>query len=175
MPKSGSWMNTVKVVMGFLELAAAFCFLRAGELNLLGKPQFLTYDLVLSIYVALAILCGIYLLGLYRLPHDHEPLEHLGVPRLLFGAAFISLGLYLMPGLFKTSAGESQRPKGTVFNWLDAFILPEAPDPVAGMTASRNERSSTAAHLAWVGNLEKGLQDARDKRRLVFIDFTGLG
>ena len=71
LPKSGSWLNTVKVVMGFLELAAAFKFLRAAELNYFVKTEFLTYDLVLGIYIALSVACGLYLLGVYRLPHDH--------------------------------------------------------------------------------------------------------
>jgi thiol:disulfide interchange protein DsbD len=158
MPKSGSWMNGIKVVMGFLELAAALKFLRAGELLILdGQPQFLTYDLVLGMYVALAVVCGLYLLNLFRLPHDHDVPEHLGVPRLLFSLAFLGLALYLLPGLFKTSNGEQQRPTGSVFAWLDSFLLPD-----------------TKPEREWFGNLEKGLQNAFDKRKLVFIDFTGL-
>jgi thiol:disulfide interchange protein DsbD len=157
MPKSGSWMNTIKVVMGFLELAAAVKFLRAAELLVLkGEPVLFTYDLALGVYVALAVLCGLYLLNLYRLPHDHQVAEHLGVPRLLVSAFFLSLGLYLMPGLFKTAAGEQQRPSGVVFSWLDSFLLPDSKGGEA------------------FGNLTKGLEDARDKRRLVFVDFTGL-
>src|SRR5262249_23317799 len=96
MPKSGSWLNSVKVVMGFLELAAAFKFFRLGELVMSARPSVFTYDLVLGIWVALALLCGLYLLGLYRLPHD-SPLEHLSVPRLLFATIFLSFGFYLLP------------------------------------------------------------------------------
>jgi thiol:disulfide interchange protein DsbD len=188
MPKSGSWMNALKVVMGFLELAAALKFLRAAELLSAGRAQFLTYDFVLGMYIALAILCGLYLLGLYRLPHDHDVPEHLGVPRLLFSLVFLSLAFYLMPALFKHGTGEPQRPTGTVFAWLDAFLLPEPPEIVTvGVPANSNsaepralsaERSPVgtpdSAPLAWVGNLQKGLQIARDQGRLVFIDFTGL-
>src|SRR5262249_57440391 len=68
MPKSGNWLNRVKVVMGFLELAAALKFIRMGELVLLPQPQILTYDLVLGLYVVLSIACGLYLLNLYHLP-----------------------------------------------------------------------------------------------------------
>jgi thiol:disulfide interchange protein DsbD len=175
MPKSGSWMNTVKVVMGFVELAAALKFLRAAELRFFAGAQFFTYDLVLGMYVAIAVLCGLYLLNLYRLPHDHEPIEQLGVMRLMFSLAFLSLGLYLLPGLFKTGSGEQQRPSGAVFDWLDAFLLPDAHAPVsAGPVAGGPEGRAASGQLVWLGNLEKGLQDARDKRRLVFIDFTGL-
>src|SRR5262249_25549996 len=60
MPKSGSWMNSVKVVMGFLEMAAGLKFLRAAELLAFGEAEFLSYDLVLGMYVAIAVMCGLY-------------------------------------------------------------------------------------------------------------------
>jgi thiol:disulfide interchange protein DsbD len=154
MPKSGSWMNTVKVVMGFLEVAAAIKFLRAAELLMFGQAQFLTYDLALGMYVALSLACGLYLLGLFRLPHDDPP-EHVGVPRLIVSVLFLSLGIYLAPALFRLNADQKQRPTGTVFAWLDSFLLPDL-----------QERR--------LGSLAEGLKEARDKRKLVFIDFTGL-
>jgi thiol:disulfide interchange protein DsbD len=154
MPKSGSWMNTVKVVMGFLEVAAAIKFLRAAELLMFGQAQFLTYDLALGMYVALSLACGLYLLGMFRLPHDDPP-EHVGVPRLIVSVLFLSLGIYLAPALFRINADQKQRPTGTVFAWLDSFLLPDL-----------QERR--------LGSLAEGLTEARDKRKLVFIDFTGL-
>src|SRR5262249_37692165 len=144
MPKSGSWMNTVKVVMGFLEVAAAIKFLRAAELLMFGQAQFLTYDLALGMYVALSLACGLYLLGLFRLPHDDPP-EHVGVPRLIVSVLFLSLGIYLAPALFRLNADQKQRPTGTVFAWLDSFLLPDL-----------QERR--------LGNLAEGLREARDKR-----------
>jgi thiol:disulfide interchange protein DsbD len=160
-------MNTVKVVMGFLEFAAALKFLRAGELVLLPKPALFTYDLVLGMYVVLSVLCGLYLLGVFRLPHD-EPVESIGVPRFVFALVFLSLGLYLAPALFKSGTdGRNQRPTGTLYAWIDSFLLPE--------------RSEGAETLAWSGNLkavlDQGREDARgpggDARKLVFVDFTG--
>jgi thiol:disulfide interchange protein DsbD len=177
MPKSGSWMNTVKVVMGFLELAAAFKFLRAAELFFLqtGRAQFLTYDLVLGTYVAIALLAGLYLLGFYRLPHDYEAPEQIGVPRFLMAAVFLTLGFYLMPALFKQPDGEQQRPSGTVFAWLDSFLLSDEPDqsPTPGPAATSQSRGASSHQLAWIGNLEKGLRQAQDQKKLVFVDFTG--
>jgi thiol:disulfide interchange protein DsbD len=168
-------MNTVKVVMGFLELAAALKFLRASELTLRPTVEFFTYDLVLGMYVALALLCGLYLLNVYRLPHDDAPAEHIGVPRLLFSLVFLSLGFYLMPGLFKDGTGAKQRPSGSVFAWLDSFLLPDRfEDEAAPVAASGAANGRTAVgRLQWVGNLQKGLEIALDKRELVFIDFTG--
>jgi thiol:disulfide interchange protein DsbD len=154
MPKSGSWMNTVKVVMGFLEVAAAVKFFRAGERYIFGQAEFLTYDLALGIYVALALACGLYLLGVFRLPHD-EPPEHLGVPRMIFAVLFLALACYLAPALLKLDPDRKQRPAGVVFAWLDSFLLPDKSD-----------------HN--FGSLQVGLKEAADKRKLVFINFTGV-
>jgi thiol:disulfide interchange protein DsbD len=181
-PKSGSWMNTVKVVMGFLELAAAFKFLRAAELFFLqtGRAQFLTYDLVLGAYVAIAVLAGFYLLGLYRLPHDYDAPEQIGVPRFLMAAVFLTLGFYMMPALFKQPDGEQQRPTGTIFAWLDSFLLSDEPEqgPAPSPGSQPNSRGSptknTVSHqLPWIGNLDQGLRQAQEEKKLIFIDFTG--
>jgi thiol:disulfide interchange protein DsbD len=168
LPKSGSWMNSVKVIMGVLEFAAALKFLRAGELVLLPRATFLTYDLVLGMYVALAVVAGLYLLNLFRLPHD-SPNESVGVPRFVLGVLFLSLGLYLAPALFKLGAdGQNQRPNGTLYAWVDSFLLPE---PAEGREGN----------MAWTGNLKAALEEARKaaesgrpgERKLVFVDFTG--
>jgi thiol:disulfide interchange protein DsbD len=165
MPRSGSWLNSVKVVMGFLELAAALKFFRAGELIKTSMPAFFTYDLVLGMWIALALLCGLYLLNLYRLPHD-SPAEKIGVPRLVFGFLFLSLSFYLLPALFRyTAGGEKQRPTGTIYAWIDSFLLPEP--------------SENTGDLAWSGNLPQAIEEARAYRKrtgqtkLVFVDFTG--
>src|SRR6266851_8583322 len=178
LPKSGSWMNALKVVMGFLELAAALKFFRTAELLGLTKAEFLTYDFVLGIYVALAILCGLYLLNLYRLPHDYDVPEHLGVSRLLFSLLFLSLGFYLAPGLIKQDNGESQRPRGTVFSWVDAFLLRDKPEVTEALPAGdkgTDARRVRSKHPVWLGNLPKGLQRAEEEKRFVFLNFTGLG
>jgi thiol:disulfide interchange protein len=168
LPKSGSWLNTVKVVMGFLELAAAFKFLRASELNFFkGHTEFLTYDLVLGVCIALSVACGLYLLGLYRLPHDHGAHDSLSVPRLMFSIAFLGLALYMLPGLFTASNGEQQRPGGTLFAWIDAFLLPEDSGPVVNpIGAPASDR------LAWVGDLNDALIQGEADKKLVFLDFT---
>ncbi len=175
MPKSGSWMNTIKVVMGFVEMAAALKFLRAGELLWFGRAEILTYDLVLGMYVALSLLCGLYLLNLFRLPHDYDAPEQLGVPRLVFSLLFLSLAFYLTPALFKGSGGEQQRPRGKVFAWLDSFLLPDPVDESSvADTGNGTSKSPVSGRLTWLGNLNDGLQKAKENEKLVFIDFTGL-
>jgi thiol:disulfide interchange protein DsbD len=165
MPKSGNWLNSVKVVMGFLELAAAVKFFRTAELVQESTPVLFTYDFALGLYVAIALLCGLYLLGVFRLPHDTQE-ENLGVPRMLVSFVFLGLAFYMMPALFKINTdGDPQRPKGAVFAWIDSFLLPEP-------TESKGE-------LAWSGNLKKVIDKARadyektGKPQLVFVDFTG--
>jgi thiol:disulfide interchange protein DsbD len=116
-------------------------------------------------WIAIAILCGLYLLNVYRLPHD-SPAESIGVPRLMFGFLFLSLAFYLVPAMFKfTADGQKQRPRGTIYAWIDSFLLP---DPTKG-----------GEELAWSANLPKVIQEARATARrtgqpqYVFVDFTG--
>jgi thiol:disulfide interchange protein DsbD len=159
LPQSGGWLNTVKVVMGFLELAAALKFFRAGELRMLPQPTFFTYDLVLGMWVALSLLCGLYLLNVFRLPHD-SPQGSIGVPRFLFGFLFLSLSFYLAPALLKLNQeGEKQRPNGSIYAWIDSFLLPE--------------RVQGSGGLAWSGNLKAAVDEARQQKKLIFVDFTG--
>jgi thiol:disulfide interchange protein DsbD len=168
LPKSGGWLDSVKVVMGFLEIAAALKFFRTAELRWLPIPQYFTYDLVLAAWVVISIACGIYLLGLFRLPHDEEK-SSIGVMRLMFALLFLGLGFYLLPGVFKAKEGEAQRPNGVVFAWVDAFLLPE---PSA--TGSGGEE------LPWGSDLPDALKRAYQESqrtgqpKYVFADFTGV-
>jgi thiol:disulfide interchange protein len=163
LPRSGGWLNSVKVVMGFLELAAALKFFRTAELLLPGGAQVFTYDFVLCLWIALALVCGLYLLNLFRLGHD-EVLESIGVVRMLWGLAFLGFAFYILPGIFSGGMeGQRQRPAGTVFAWVDAFLLPE---PSRG-GPSQNE-------LRWTVNLPQAVRQAQADRRKVFVDFTGV-
>ena len=117
-------------------------------------------------WIALSLLAGLYLLNVYRLPHD-TPAEHISVPGLIVGFLFLSLGFYLAPALFRYSAdGEKQRPGGAIYAWIDSFLLPES-------------REGKAGGLEWTGDLKRAVEDARayrertGQRKLVFIDFTG--
>jgi thiol:disulfide interchange protein len=172
MPRSGSWMNSVKVVMGFLELAAAIKFLRAAELGWFHTSDWFTYDLTLGVYVALCLACGLYLLSVYRLPHDHEAPETIGVPRLLFSLVFLALGLYLLPGLFKQDDGESQKPRGVISRWVRSFLLPEA-NLASAHTSSTPNKDGRPDRLVWLVNYPEALKQAAAQNKPLFIDFTG--
>jgi thiol:disulfide interchange protein DsbD len=167
LPKSGGWLDSVKVVMGFLELAAALKFFRTAELRVFSPAEFFTYDMVLAGWVGISFACGLYLLNLYRLPHDEEK-PNIGVVRLLFALMFLGLGMYLMPGMFKHADGKAQRPAGAVYAWVDAFLLPEPkhlgwgtdlPDAIAKSRADAKREA------------EKG---GKGTPKPIFIDFTGV-
>ena len=165
LPRSGGWLDSVKAVMGFLELAAAFKFFRTAELAWLSPPEYFTYDLVLGAWVAIAAAAGLYLLGVFRLPHDEEK-PNIGVLRMMFALGFLSLAVYLFPATFKTSNGQSQRPSGTIYAWVDAFLLPDSVD-------------ESSLDLPFGTDLQAALEQARKEKQqtgkpsLVFIDFTG--
>ena len=73
----------------------------------------------------MCFLCGLYLLGVYRLPHD-TPEAHIRVPSLLFATCFIGTRPVPGPALFKVNAeGEAQRPGGSIYAWVDSFLLPD--------------------------------------------------
>jgi thiol:disulfide interchange protein DsbD len=162
LPRSGGWLDSVKVVMGFLELAAALKFLRNAELGLLPTTQYFTFDAVLVGWIVISAACGLYLLNVYRLPHDEEQ-PSIGVPRLLFALAFLGLALYLTPATFKGADGKPQRPSGVVYAWVEAFLLPEA-TPQAG--ASKDE--------IWRTDPKDAIEAARASGRPIFVDFTGV-
>jgi thiol:disulfide interchange protein len=172
LPKSGGWLDSVKVVMGFLELAAALKFFRTAELRSPFGMSYFTYDMVLAGWVAICFACGLYLLNAYRLPHDEEK-PNIGVMRLIFALLFLGLGFYLLPGTFKGADGVVQRPKGAVFAWVDAFLLPEPKTP------AKLDNNESGKELIWGTDLKDAYDRMRDqaskgeKPRPIFIDFTG--
>ena len=153
LPRSGGWLDSVKVVMGFLEIAAALKFLRTAEIGWESPTNYFTYDLVLGGWVAILFATGLYLLNAYRLPHDEEK-PNIGVPRLGFALVFLGLAVYLAPALLKDSTGKSQRPSGVVFAWVDAFLLPDA-------------------SVEFGVDLKAAMDRAEPAKKPVFIDFTG--
>ena len=157
MPKSGGWLNAVKVVMGFLELAAAFKFL--SNTDLVWGWGFFSHNAVLAVWAVLMLLVGFYLLGKIQLPHD-SPLVSVSVPRLMFSAAFLTFGLYLTSGLF------GQRIHGIIYAYL--------PPVVQGDTgAVSTNGNSMVEEFKWYRDLDEGLIVAKETGKPVFIDFTG--
>jgi thiol:disulfide interchange protein DsbD len=154
LPKSGGWLNAVKVVMGFLELAAALKFLANTDLAWNpGRPMFFNYDSVLCAWIGLSVACGLYLFGIYRLPYD-TPLENLGVFRMLLGTVFLGFAVYMAPALWRVT------PQGIIGHGLVAFLPWDS-------KASQEE-------LTWSRSYEEAWDLASREGKLIFIDFTGV-
>ena len=156
LPKSGSWLNSTKVVMGFLELAAAFKFLSNSDL--VWQWGFFSHNIVLAIWSVLMILCGVYLLGQIRFPHD-SVVEFLSAARLTMSVLFLTFGLYLASGLF------GQRLHGLIYSYL--------PPQLSTSAAGKSGGYSYQEGLTWYKDLEKAFSVAKDNNQPIFVDFTG--
>ena len=154
LPRSGGWLNSVKVTMGFLEVAAAMKFI--SNVDLVWHWRIFTREVVLAIWMAIAVLTAVYLLGKFRLPHD-SPLESLGAIRMMSLMTFLSLGFYLFTGLMGGSLGE-----------LDAFLPPRTSGALA-LTGG----GAAGKVLEWQTSREAAFALARRENKPVFIDFTG--
>lgn len=160
LPKSGGWLNSVKVVMGFLELGAALKFVSSADIFWNAGPRLMPRELFLCIWVALCLLTALYLLGLFQFSHDSK-VEHLGGTRILFATLFLSIGLYFFTGL-----------QGGTFGDLEAFI----PQPAEAATTTNEPVSGTPGKpsaLKWFNDFDAGLAEAQRTAKPMFVDFTG--
>ena len=155
LPKSGAWMNSVKVVMGFLELAAAFKFVSNSDL--VWSWGFFDHQLVLAAWMILAAMTGFYILGKIRLAHD-AVLEFLSVPRLFFGGLFLMFSLLLSPGLI------GQQIPGLV----EAYLPPRLDSGSGGVLLG-----NSMAQLHWYSEYPDALAEARRTNLPIFLDVTG--
>ncbi|MES2731022.1 MAG: cytochrome c biogenesis protein CcdA [Bacteroidota bacterium] len=176
LPKSGGWLNSVKVVLGFLELALAMKFLsNADQVYHWGL---LDRDVFLAIWIVLFALVGLYLLGKIRLPHDSE-LKTVSVPRLMFAIASFSLVVYLVPGLF----GAPLKPLAGLLppQTTQDFDLTIQNNSVAAVTGEPIQKAKYADFLKLPHGLrgffdyKEGVAYAKKVGKPIFIDFTGHG
>jgi thiol:disulfide interchange protein DsbD len=153
LPRSGSWLQSVKVVMGFVELATAMKFLSNADLVL--RWGVFTRTVVLAIWLAIAVLAAMYLLGAIGRRSD-EPLGRLGPARIAFAAVTLAIAVYLALGLRGRRMGE-----------LESFLPPPDGALISGMT-------SVAGGQQWlVNDYEGGLARARAEQKQMLVDFTG--
>lgn len=176
LPKSGGWLNTVKVVLGFLELALAFKFL--SNADLVVQAHLLEREVFLALWIAIFGALAFYLFGKIQLPHD-SPLQSISVGRLSLGLVVLSFTIYMIPGLW-----------GAPLNLISAFPPPqqysESPYGVGGSKALETTNSANAhgdlpdgAHLLAPHDImafddyDKGMAYAKKAGKPVMIDFTG--
>ena len=154
LPRAGGWMNSVKVAMGFLEVAAAMKFI--SNVDLVWKWGIFTRSVVLAIWIAIGVILSFYLLGKFQLSHDSKP-ERIGAFRLVSAILSLAISFYLITGLFGAKLGE-----------LEAFLPPELE------VSAANKFGGGSAEPAWItNNYEAALQKAKAENKRVFIDFTG--
>ncbi len=164
LPKAGGWMNNLKVVMGFLEVAAAIKFL--SNTDLVWDWQLLTRETFLSIWIACGVLIVVYLLGFIKMKLDSE-IDRLSATRTVWAIVFASVTIYLFSGLFGKPLGE-----------LDAFLPPKGYGGSAaiqsGIGLSDNSNATPAYNEAeWYKDYNKALEVAKKENKKMFLDFTG--
>ncbi|GGG95197.1 thiol:disulfide interchange protein DsbD [Polaribacter pacificus] len=174
LPKSGGWLNTVKVVLGFLELALAFKFLSQADMVL--QLHLLEREVFIAIWITIFGALAFYLFGKIKLPHD-SPLEHISVGRLSLGLIVMSFTVYMIPGLW-----------GAPLNLISAFPPPqhysESPYGVGFSKIGSGGNISDSgipdgAHLMAPHDIlafndyDKGLAYAKKVGKPVLLDFTG--
>ena len=154
LPRAGGWMNSVKVAMGFLEVAAAMKFI--SNVDLVWKWGIFTRDVVLAVWIAIFVVLAIYLLGKFQLSHDSKP-ERLGAFRMFSAVISLALSFYLLTGLFGAKLGE-----------LESFLPPDLNNSSARFTGKGEPE------LKWIENdYQAALTKAKAENKFVFIDFTG--
>ena len=175
LPKSGGWLNSVKVVLGFLELALAFKF--ASNADLVVQAGILTREIFIAIWIAIFGMMGIYLMGWIKLAHD-TTLFHLSVPRLFLAVLTFSFTIYLIPGLW-----------GAPLKLISGFPPPdfysESPQGFGGSgntvqlnsAQSNNEIGHPKEHspneLPCFHDYDKAFAYAKKAGKPLMIDFTG--
>jgi thiol:disulfide interchange protein len=178
LPKSGGWLNSVKVVLGFLELAFALKFL--SNVDLAYHWNWFDREIFLSLWIAIGLLLGLYLLGKIKFSHDSD-MPYLSIPRTFFSIIVFAFVIYMIPGLW-----------GAPLKSISAFLppiatqdfnlsqdpggpAPSSSGPSSGIEhkyAANYTRIKTRGLDAWY-DYNQALQESKRIHKPIFIDFTG--
>ena len=169
LPQSGGWLNTVKVFLGFLELALAFKFLSNADLA--WDAHMLEREVFIAIWIAIFGTLALYLFGKIQLPHD-SPLERISVGRAMLGITTLALVVYMIPGMW-----------GAPLKLINAFPPPshyaESPLGVGGGGTAVADHGNEDMHLGpqklmVFYDYDKALAYAQKENKSLFVDFTGV-
>lgn len=177
LPKSGGWLNSVKVVLGFLELALALKFL--SNVDLAYNWQFLDREVFLALWIVIFGLMGLYLLGKIRFAHD-SPLEYLSVTRTTLAILVFSFVVYMIPGMWGAplkSIAAFLPPIGTQDFDISAGVHTAGPAGAADAASRKHYQHfhsrSTIKGLDPYYDYEEALEAARAQDKPLLVDFTG--
>lgn len=174
LPKSGGWLNSVKVVLGFLELALAMKFL--SNADLVVQAHYITREVFLVIWIVVFALLGAYLMGWFKLPHDSD-IKYVSVGRLLFAIIVFSFTFYLIPGLWGA-------PLKIISGFPPPDFYSESPEGVGRITnagaasgTTGNDLPEHAHHgphgIPAFNDYNLALEYAKKVNKPLMIDFTG--
>ena len=170
-PKSGGWLNSVKVVLGFLELAFSFKFL--SNVDLAYHWNWFDREIFLSLWIVISALIGFYLLGKLKLPNDSD-VKHVSTPRLVLAIITLSFTVYMIPGLWGAplkSIAAFLPPMST-----QDFVMTAGSEPVATHNSGTHKYCDifhAPLGLDVFYDYDEGLAYAKKVNKPVFIDFTG--
>lgn len=181
LPKSGSWLNSVKVVLGFVEIALGFKFLSTADQTY--HWGILDREVYLAIWISCFTLLGLYLIGKIRFKND-SPLEYLSVKRLSLAIAVFSFVVYMLPGMWgaplKALSGylPPMETQDFVLGGAQAALVPGQPAPDQRTAAPGTDAGPTlvvAQGLRAYDNIEDALAAGRNAGKPVFVDISGHG
>ena len=181
LPKSGGWLNTIKVSFGFIELALALKFL--SNVDLSYHLGILNRDVFLVLWIVVFFLLGVYLIGKLKFAHDSD-LPYVSVPRLFFAMASFSFAVYMVPGLWgaplKALSGFIPPATTQEFNLNDLqYKIGNAAgvSPSAGSQAAPPKKYTNKLHVPFgltaYFDLEEGMAAAKILKKPIMLDFTG--
>jgi thiol:disulfide interchange protein len=167
LPKSGGWLNTIKVVLGFLELALALKFLSTADYQ--AKTHYLERELFIAIWVGIFTVLTLYLFGFIKLPHDDVSEKKIGVGRALLATIILSFIIYILPGTW-----------GAPVKLISGFPPPMTYSE-AGQVSQNNAPAGPTIEGTQTGpqkilvfhDLDKAQAYAKSVNKPIFVDFTG--
>ncbi|MDX1406700.1 MAG: protein-disulfide reductase DsbD family protein [Saprospiraceae bacterium] len=175
LPRSGSWMNSVKVILGFLELALAFKFLSVADMT--SHWGVLRYEVFLGAWAQIAIAMALYLFGVLRFPHD-SPVKRLNWKRLTLALGMSVLAVYLVTGFMysdKTKTYNSLPMLSGLAPPAHYNFFKPVPEGDPEIKARYPSYSKCASNLDCFHDYYEGVAYANEVNKPIFLDFTGYG
>lgn len=156
LPKSGGWLNSVKVILGFIELIFALKFF--SNADLVEQWGLLKRETFLIIWIILLIMMTLYVLGIIKFPHD-SPVKKITAPRAILAATFMAAAIYLVPGIFCNN-----------LSLVSGFPPPVFYSYQCGVSTTNTNQTQ---HFEGLRDLQAGIEEAKKTGKPLLVDFTG--